>query len=555
MVNPVKQKKDQLLSMEKSLEILLKKTRKDCETAYRSLAVHSNSLAALSIINKNYRGALQMYQKLLDSEKDMAKHEIYLDHIQKAHTYFNYIDCMESNQLDADESDADAELKIKNLKEDLTECENEYIQGWIDKKFKAEYKMRSKVDEVQKGLKKYQDAYISDILEILTILQDSDRGGELWSKLGTEFKVAEHRDENNNEAAAAAKFSLRLCKKTVRNYDELKVVLRTEYDRLVQSRDAFIEELTMFFDEKTKYKARRNKPTDGITDEMVTNAAECHLRRDLAAFKQVNSTANVLLSKCEVCTSEEALKAYGSCLFNDLAEALKAKASKPKEDREERNESEEEAEDDEAMKDMEKSMPSQSQRQRSDFETAAKIVYSVAKHVRSLEDQADSTKDFLDTYSALKEEFKALNEYWTRSKNQICAYNDFDCGKTRMRLIKPNEVATNKPSCVLLPNEVEGQARRSSQEKSAAEANLKKRLCQFIYLQNLQTTYQLGDGEENQDPCPICQCNLGHEWYVIQCGHLYCKECYTLLLENTQKELQNPYMMMFQGVQRKEQLK
>ena len=554
MVNPVKQKKDKLLSMEKSLEILLKKTRKDCESAYRSLAVHSNSLAALSIINKNYRGALLMYQKLLDSEKDMEKHEIYLDYIQKAHTYFNYIDCIESNQLEGEEQDGDVKLKIKKLKKDLTECENEYIQGWIDKKFKAEYKMRSKVDDVQKSMKKYQEAYISDILQILTIIQDSDRAGELWNKLGSEFKGSDYRDENNNEAPV--RFSLKLFKKTVRNYDELKILLRTEYDKLVQTRDAFIEELTMFFDEKTKYKARKNKPTDGITDEMVTNAADCHLRRDLAAFKQVNSTANILLSKCEICTSEEALKAYGGCLFNDLTEALKAKTSKAKEDKEEKNESEDESEDEEAMKEMEKNMQSQSQRQKSDFETVAKIVYSVAKHIRSLEDQADSTKDFLDTYSALKEEFKVLNEYWTRSKNQICAYNDFDCGKTRIRLIKPNEVATNKPSCVLLPSEVEFQVHRSTQEKNAAEANLKKRLCQFIYLQNLQTTYQLGDGEENQDPCPICQCNLGHEWYIIQCGHLYCKECYTLLLENTQKELhENPYMRIFSNQQRKEQLK
>lgn len=551
MVNPVKQKKDKLLSMEQSLELLLKKTRKDCESAYRSQAVHSNSLAALSIINKNYRGALQMYQKLLDSEKDMAKHEIYLDYIQKAHTYFNYIDCMESNQLEGEEQNGDVKLKIKKLKEDLTECENEYIQGWIDKKFKAEYKMRSKVDDVQKGLKKYQEAYISDILEILTIIQDSDRAGELWNKLGSEFKAADYRDENNNEAPV--RFSLKLCKKTVRNYDELKILLRAEYDKLVQTRDDFIEELTMFFDEKTKYKARKNKPTDGITDEMVTNAADCHLRRDLAAFKQVNSTANILLRKCEICTSEEALKAYGSCLFNDLTEALKAKTSKAKE---EKNESEEETEDEEAMKEMEKNMQTQSQRQKSDFETAAKIVYSVAKHIRSLEDQADSTKDFLDTYSALKEEFKVLNEYWTRSKNQICAYNDFDCGKTRIRLIKPNEVATNKPSCVLLPNEVEFQVHRSTLEKNAAEANLKKRLCQFIFLQNLQTTYQLADGEENQDPCPICQCNLGHEWYIIQCGHLYCKECYTLLLENTKKEMhEHPYMRIFSNQPRKEQLK
>jgi hypothetical protein len=222
-------------------------------------------------------------------------------------------------------------------------------------------------------------------------------------------------------------------------------------------------------------------------------------------------------NKCEICTSEEALKTYGSCLYNDLTEALKAKNSKAKEDKNDSDESEDE--DTKNMeKEMEKRMQNQGLKPKSDIETVARIIYTFAKHVKNLQDQADSTKDFLDTYSVMKEEFKVLHEYWKRSKNQICGYYDFDCGKTRLRLIMPNEVALlpNKPSNVLMANEVEFQVRKCTNEKGVAEASLKKRLCQYIYLANLQTTYTLADGAENEDPCPICQCNLGHEWYIIQ---------------------------------------
>jgi hypothetical protein len=42
----------------------------------------------------------------------------------------------------------------------------------------------------------------------------------------------------------------------------------------------------------------------------------------------------------------------------------------------------------------------------------------------------------------------------------------------------------------------------------------------------------LPENKENEDPCPICQNNLGFEWYVLVCGHSYCKDCMFELKKN-----------------------
>ena len=36
------------------------------------------------------------------------------------------------------------------------------------------------------------------------------------------------------------------------------------------------------------------------------------------------------------------------------------------------------------------------------------------------------------------------------------------------------------------------------------EQELKKKANQIIYLENLAKTYNMADGEENKDECPIC---------------------------------------------------
>lgn len=35
----------------------------------------------------------------------------------------------------------------------------------------------------------------------------------------------------------------------------------------------------------------------------------------------------------------------------------------------------------------------------------------------------------------------------------------------------------------------------------------------------------------NPEPCPICQRELGVEWSVMHCGHCYCLDCITILLD------------------------
>ena len=74
-------------------------------------------------------------------------------------------------------------------------------------------------------------------------------------------------------------------------------------------------------------------------------------------------------------------------------------------------------------------------------------------------------------------------------------------------------------------------------EKTKHEANFRKKLNQIIYLKNLAKTYNMADGEENTEPCPICSENLGFEWNILSCGHLFCKDCHFALIKSS--EIQN----------------
>ncbi|XP_054921718.1 E3 ubiquitin-protein ligase SHPRH isoform X2 [Dermacentor andersoni] len=62
-------------------------------------------------------------------------------------------------------------------------------------------------------------------------------------------------------------------------------------------------------------------------------------------------------------------------------------------------------------------------------------------------------------------------------------------------------------------------------EKELHKNNLKKKLGQLFYLQNLAKAGSHRAGECNPEPCPICRNPLGTRWSVMQCGHNFCLDC------------------------------
>jgi len=57
--------KFRILTMEKSLQILTKKTKTECEEKYRGLVMYLNALAALNIIEENVDNFFFNFEKFL----------------------------------------------------------------------------------------------------------------------------------------------------------------------------------------------------------------------------------------------------------------------------------------------------------------------------------------------------------------------------------------------------------------------------------------------------------------------------------------------------------
>lgn len=57
---------------------------------------------------------------------------------------------------------------------------------------------------------------------------------------------------------------------------------------------------------------------------------------------------------------------------------------------------------------------------------------------------------------------------------------------------------------------------------------------QLLYLETLKTKDYGKKGEVNLEDCPVCQCQLGHEWAVLVCGHSFCSNCIKIMSTSNQ---------------------
>jgi len=80
-----------------------------------------------------------------------------------------------------------------------------------------------------------------------------------------------------------------------------------------------------------------------------------------------------------------------------------------------------------------------------------------------------------------------------------------------MRLRQPNEINHTKSDHILDPEEVDSSLKKNLSDKTVNEIDLKKKYGQLVYLKSLMKTNLIGEDQENQELCPICQSNLGFE--------------------------------------------
>lgn len=231
-------------------------------------------------------------------------------------------------------------------------------------------------------------------------------------------------------------------------------------------------------------------------DEVVS-AVECHLR---PSKKKRN--------KCNYCVVHELFNLYESRLFCFSEDAAHEEAQ-----------------------DKEDALFGALRRGNWGDSNLEKIIKSLSKSSSFAGDRAlcSDGQVHVQLFAALKKEFRAMRAVYMNIRDFVGALDELEMATVRLEVHLPSEDvdkdAPPLPVNVLRPWEVPEQWSMLLYEKELHKNDLKKKLGQLFYLQNLEKAGSHRAGECNPEPCPICQNPLGTRWSVMQCGHNFCLDC------------------------------
>ncbi|XP_049511078.1 E3 ubiquitin-protein ligase SHPRH isoform X3 [Dermacentor silvarum] len=231
-------------------------------------------------------------------------------------------------------------------------------------------------------------------------------------------------------------------------------------------------------------------------DEVVS-AVECHLR---PSKKKRN--------KCNYCVVHELFNLYESRLFCFSEDAAHEEAQ-----------------------DKEDALFGALRRGNWGDSNLEKIIKSLSKSSSFAGDRAlcSDGQVHVQLFAALKKEFRAMRAVYMNIRDFVGALDELEMATVRLEVHLPSEEvdkdAPPLPVNVLRPWEVPEQWSMLLYEKELHKNDLKKKLGQLFYLQNLEKAGSHRAGECNPEPCPICQNPLGTRWSVMQCGHNFCLDC------------------------------
>lgn len=241
---------------------------------------------------------------------------------------------------------------------------------------------------------------------------------------------------------------------------------------------------------------------------VIESATICHLR-----------PARLPLNCCVFCKADELFTEYESKLFSHTVKGQTAIF-------------EEMIEDEEGLVDDRIPTTSRGLWAVSETERSMKALLSFAKSHRFDIEFIDEGSTSMDLFEAWKKEYKLLHEYWMALRNRVSAVDELAMATERLRVRDPREPKPNPPVLhIIEPHEVEQNRIKLLNDKAVATSQLQKKLGQLLYLTNLEKSQDKTSGGVNPEPCPICARQLGKQWAVLTCGHCFCNECISIIIE------------------------
>ncbi|XP_063230328.1 E3 ubiquitin-protein ligase SHPRH isoform X2 [Bacillus rossius redtenbacheri] len=458
------------MTMEEVLESMIKKTKTDCEEELRKYISSLNGMAGIGLINEKYPETVELYRQVLRTSEE--HNFLKTDSLQKIHAMHNLAEVLALHA-----GSVPPTLRDDKLLEEVKDLETEYIskhETLLAASLRTVKDLGSSVGEVRAGLHGSLDWWWAAALERLAAAGATQ---ELLGLVTLELDCPPWLREKTPVA-------------TVSHH------LQMWTQSVVKKRKIVLKDLKML------------QAVPCL--DLVNEALSCHLR-----VQYKNKTR-----LCRSCKHESLLKSYESDLFavskNQARHALVGEV-------------------------LVLGQLNQGSWKPNFMELVLRKVLSCAR-LRGLDSQCiedgNSCFRWLDL---LKKEFKHLRVLWRQLHDKVSAVDELSMSKLRLRLRMEDEPLTSsakdphnlrsvQPDSlakihVIDPYQLDMYETKLYNESELSLSELKKKTGQFVYLQNLRKENTLGS-----QPCPICKGELKDKWNVLECGHSFCLECVTTLL-------------------------
>lgn len=455
------------MTMEELLESLTKKARTECEESHRLLIAAYNGLAGWYIISQQFVDAVEMYREVMRSVEE-HKDRLRTDDLQQLHAMYNLDEILQTKPEGVQPT-----LRDGQLKEQMEELKVKYLT----KSRNVVHSVRDQLSPVTQGLQDLQREFNDGQEWWLEVIETADQRG-IDDKL-----IVNVKNDLSNQQTSVLSISMA---GAFHNVHGLELVLQ---QRMMALESAY-----------EKLKQALNKVTGEPSQDLINETVECCLR----PIERVKNN-------CPFCKIHILFEDYEAKLFS-FTERTFAVAEDTTE------------------------VTSGSRRQGtwadSEMEKALKSILSFARSHTMDRELVQYGQTHIEIIDKMKKEFKLLRVLWIECKAHVSSFDELSMATTRLRLRLPDEPKPDNTQLnILEPSELDQHKLKLLSDRTINQNELRKKLGQLLYLQNLAKAQLSTESGENPELCPICQKELGKEWCVLYCGHCYCLDCIRILCE------------------------
>ncbi|XP_069343783.1 E3 ubiquitin-protein ligase SHPRH [Eulemur rufifrons] len=464
------------MTMEELLTSLQKKCGTECEEAHRQLVCALNGLAGIHIIKGEYASAAELYREVLRSSEE-HKGKLKTDSLQRLHATHNLMELLIAKHpgIPPTLRDGRLEEEAKQLREHyMSKCNTEVAEAQ-----QALQPVQQTIRELQRKIHSNSPWWLNVIHRAIEFTIDEELVQRVRNEITSNYK------QQTGKLSMSEKF---------RDCRGLQFLLTTQMEELYKFQKLVREAV----------KNLEGPPSRNV----IESATICHLR-----------PTRLPLNCCVFCKADELFTEYESKLFSNTVKGQTAIF-------------EEMIEDEEGLVDDRVPTTTRGLWAISETERSMKAILSFAKSHRFAVEFIDEGSTSMDLFEAWKKEYKLLHEYWMALRNRVSAVDELAMATERLRVRDPREPKPSPPVLhIIEPHEVEQNRVKLLNDKAVATSQLQKKLGQLLYLTNLEKSQDKTSGGINPEPCPICARQLGKQWAVLTCGHCFCNECISIIIE------------------------